>query len=203
MILLPISSENKTVLLIPWDNYRTSLILRTTVCFTIAVLTCLGSIALMSYAIINGNWVFFGMSLGIILLLISVALILDLPVKNKFFGTTLTNEISQDISNVGVESIEKCRVAFANIRNTFIPNMRDLHNKLLNDYDTVISNKEEQIRNLSSSLESLVHDKQQELSIWIERNPQAYQTQTLREQLDRWNSYEQKGTPVRNKIPSC
>ncbi|EPP32606.1 putative inner membrane domain protein, partial [Chlamydia psittaci 84-8471/1] len=140
MILLPISSENKTVLLIPWDNYRTSLILRTTVCFTIAVLTCLGSIALMSYAIINGNWVFFGMSLGIILLLISVALILDLPVKNKFFGTTLTNEISQDISNVGVESIEKCRVAFANIRNTFIPNMRDLHNKLLNDYDTVISN---------------------------------------------------------------
>lgn len=70
--------------------------------------------------------------------------------------------------------------------------MRDLHNKLLNDYDTVISNKEEQIRNLSSSLESLVHDKQQELSSWIERNPQAYQTQTLREQLDRWNSYEQK-----------
>ncbi|SFW01879.1 inner membrane protein [Chlamydia abortus] len=48
MILLPTASENKTVLLLPWDNYRTSLILRTTVCFTIAVLTCLGSIALMN-----------------------------------------------------------------------------------------------------------------------------------------------------------
>ncbi|QXE27231.1 hypothetical protein [Chlamydia buteonis] len=203
MILSPTSSENKTILLIPWDDYRTSLILRTTVCFTIAVLTCLGSIALMSYAIINGNWLFFGMSLGIILLLISVALILDLPVKNKFFGTTLTNEISQDISNVGVESIEKFRVAFANIRNTFIPNMRDLHNKLLNDYQTVISKKEDQIRNLSSSLDSLVRNKQQELSSWIERNPNAYQTQILREQLNRWNSYEQKGIPVRNRIPSC
>ncbi|WP_366223771.1 hypothetical protein [Chlamydia buteonis] len=203
MILSPTSSENKTILLIPWDDYRTSLILRTTVCFTIAVLTCLGSIALMSYAIINGNWLFFGMSLGIILLLISVALILDLPVKNKFFGTTLTNEISQDISNVGVESIEKFRVAFANIRNTFIPNMRDLHNKLLNDYQTVISKKEDQIRNLSSSLDSLVRNKQQELSSWIERNPNAYQTQILREQLNRWHAYEQKGIPVRNRIPSC
>ncbi|WP_139414734.1 hypothetical protein [Chlamydia abortus] len=196
-ILSPTASENKTVLLLPWDIYRTSLILRTTVCFTIAILTCLGSIALMSYAIIQGNWLFFGMNLGIILMLISVALILDLPVKNKCFGTTLTNEISQNISNAGVESVEKFRVAFANICNTCIPNMRDLHNKLLNDYDTIISTKEDQIRNLSSSLNALVQDKQQELASWIEKHPHAYQTQTLREQLNHWHSCEQQSTPVR------
>ncbi|QVE48899.1 hypothetical protein SBV42_03870 [Chlamydia crocodili] len=198
MTLAPISIDKKVVLLLPWDNYRANLILRTTVCFAISILTCLGMIALMSYTILYGNWLIFGISLGIILLLISVALILDLPVKNKFFGTSLTNEISQDISNLGVESIEKFRLAFANIRNTFIPNMRDLHDKLQNDYDVAISTKETQIHDLSQNLDSMVNDKRRELAMWMESNPNSPQARALQEQLNRWDKFEQKGSPRRH-----
>ncbi|WP_375793256.1 hypothetical protein O1W69_03905 [Chlamydia sp. 12-01] len=195
MTLAPIPTEKKVVLLLPWDNYRANLILRTTVCFAISVLTCLGVIALMSYAILYGNWLIFGISLGMILLLISVALILDLPVKNKFFGTSLTNEISQDISKLGVESIEKLRVAFANIRRTFIPNMRDLHNKLQNDYDVTISAKEIQIQDLSQNLDSMISDKRRELAMWMGNNPNSPQAHALQEQLNRWDHFEQKNLP--------
>ncbi|SYX08836.1 hypothetical protein C834K_0373 [Chlamydia poikilotherma] len=197
MTLAPISIEQKVVLLLPWDSYRAHLILRTTVCFAISILTCLGVIALMSYAILYGNWLIFGISLSIILLLISVALILDLPVKNKFFGTSLTNEISQDISNLGVESIEKFRVAFANIRNSFIPNMRDLYDRLQNDYDVAISRKEAQIHDLSQNLDSMVNDKRQELVICMESNPNSPQARALQEQLNRWDKFEQKDSPKR------
>ncbi|MEF9497292.1 hypothetical protein [Chlamydia sp. 04-14] len=202
MTVAPTSIDKKVVLLLPWDNYRANLILRTTVCFAILILTCLGVIALMSYAILYGNWLIFGISLGIILLLISVALILDLPVKNRFFGTSLTNEISQDISNLGVESIEKFRVAFANIRNTFIPNMRDLHHKLENDYDVAISTKETQIRDLSQNLDSMVNDKRQELAIWMESNPNSPQARALQEQLNRWDKFEQKGS-LKRRHSTC
>ncbi|AAP05100.1 hypothetical protein [Chlamydia caviae] len=195
MTLTPIPPDQKVVFLLPWDSYRANLILRTTVCFAISVLTCLGMIALMSYAILYGNWLIFGISLGMILLLISVALILDLPIKNNFFGTSLTQEISQDISNLGVESIEKFRVAFGNIRNTFIPHMRDLNNKLQNDYDTAISTKETQIHNLSKNLDSMVNDKRQEYALWQENSPLSSQALTLKEQLNHWDKIEQKSSP--------
>lgn len=195
MTLTPIPPDQKVVFLLPWDSYRANLILRTTVCFATSVLTCLGMIALMSYAILYGNWLIFGISLGMILLLISVALILDLPIKNNFFGTSLTQEISQDISNLGVESIEKFRVAFGNIRNTFIPHMRDLNNKLQNDYDRAISTKETQIHNLSKNLDSMVNDKRQEYALWQENSPLSSQALTLKEQLNHWDKIEQKSSP--------
>ncbi|WP_348663906.1 hypothetical protein [Chlamydia vaughanii] len=191
-ILSSASSGKKVVRLLPWDSYRSNLSLRSTVCFALSILTCLGMIALMSYALLYDNWSLFGISLGIIVLLISVALILNFPVKNKMFGISLTSEISQDISDLGRESITKCSAAFTNIRNTFLPHMRDLHSRFdENGYDKIISEKEAQIAALSSNLDSIVAERRQELAAEKERSPNSARTRSLEEQLSLWDCFEQ------------
>lgn len=185
----PMQKKN-VIFLLPWDTYRANLVFYNTVCLVLTILTCLGINTLMSYAVLYNNWSLFGICLGIIVLLIAVAIILNFPLKNKILGSQLTTEISQDILKSGRDSVEKFHSAFTNIRKNFIPKMQAWYEHLTKDTQQNILSKEEQIRELSQTLDTMVEEKRKEYIQSKEIDPHSPQTKALHNLIQSWENFE-------------
>lgn len=182
--------RKKTVIfLLPWDTHRANLIFYNTICLVLTLLTCLGMTAWMSYAVLYHHWSLFGISLGIIVLLIAVATILNFPLKNKIIGSQLINEISQDILESGKDSAEKFRSTFINIRKNFIPKMETWYDQIQIMQENIIS-KETRIRELSYTLDTMVKEKRKEYALAQEMHPSSPQTEALHKLIQSWEQFE-------------
>ncbi|AHK63031.1 hypothetical protein [Chlamydia avium] len=185
-----LTEQKNVILLLPWDTYRANLIFYNTVCLILTILTCLGMTTLMSYAVLYNHWSLFGISLGVIILLIAIAIILNFPLKNKILGSQLTNEISQDILESGKHSIDQFRSTFTNIRKNFIPKMQAWYNHLIQDAQIHITAKEKQIHELSHTLDTMVEEKRKEYALAKETHPLSPQTEALGKLIQSWEQFE-------------
>ncbi|WP_201456792.1 hypothetical protein [Chlamydia sp. 17-3921] len=150
-------TPNKITTPVPWETCRKLFVTRSIVCFTLTILLALGATALASYAILNYNWSLFSISVAIILLSIIVALFLAFPIKNKIYGITLIDEISQDINNIGKQRILSYGEMFKQIKLIQIPELNRLHQKLC---EKIIKNRKkkeslEKTKHLNNQLQKI------------------------------------------------
>ena len=123
----PLNTKNPS----PWETCKTYFIKRSLICLVLTILLALGSSALACYAVLNNNWYVLGISLSITISSILIALLLAFPIKNKIYGTTLLDEISQDIDNVGVQTLQSFEAMLQQIHYTQLPELKQLHRSLL------------------------------------------------------------------------
>lgn len=125
--LSPLNTKNPS----PWETCKTYFIKRSLICIVLTILLALGSSALACYAVLNNNWYVLGISLSITISSILIALLLAFPIKNKIYGTTLLDEISQDIETVGVQTLQSFEAMLQQIHYTQLPELKQLHRSLL------------------------------------------------------------------------
>ncbi|AGW39687.1 hypothetical protein CPE3_0343 [Chlamydia pecorum P787] len=125
--LSPLNTKNPS----PWETCKTYFIKRSLICIVLTILLALGSSALACYAVLNNNWYVLGISLSITISSILIALLLAFPIKNKIYGTTLLDEISQDIDTVGVQTLQSFEAMLKQIHYTQLPELKQLHRSLL------------------------------------------------------------------------
>ncbi|ETF37411.1 hypothetical protein [Chlamydia pecorum] len=125
--LSPLNTKNPS----PWETCKTYFIKRSLICIVLTILLALGSSALACYAVLNNNWYVLGISLSITISSILIALLLAFPIKNKIYGTTLLDEISQDIETVGVQTLQSFEAMLRQIHYTQLPELKQLHRSLL------------------------------------------------------------------------
>ena len=123
----PLNTKNPS----PWETCKTYFIKRSLICLVLTILLALGSSALACYAVLNNNWCVLGISLSITISSILIALLLAFPIKNKIYGTTLLDEISQDINNVGAQTLQSFEAMLQQIHYTQLPELKQLHRSLL------------------------------------------------------------------------
>ena len=123
----PLNTKNPS----PWETCKTYFIKRSLICLVLTILLALGSSALACYAVLNNNWCVLGISLSITISSILIALLLAFPIKNKIYGTTLLDEISQDINNVGAQTLQSFEAMLQQIHHTQLPELKQLHRSLL------------------------------------------------------------------------
>ena len=147
--LFPLNAKNPS----PWETCRTHFIKRSLICLVLTILLALGSSALACYAVLNHNWCVLGISLSITISSILIALLLAFPIKNKVYGITLIDEISQDINNVGAQTLQSFEEVFKQLHHTQLPELRELHLSLVEKRQKN-TQKQNKIKDLQKTLGS-------------------------------------------------
>lgn len=147
--LFPLNAKNPS----PWETCRTHFIKRSLICLVLTILLALGSSALACYAVLNHNWCILGISLSITISSILIALLLAFPIKNKVYGITLIDEISQDINNVGAQTLQSFEEVFKQLHHTQLPELKELHLSLVEKRQKN-TQKQNKIKDLQKTLGS-------------------------------------------------
>ncbi|EPP34389.1 hypothetical protein CP10139811_0318 [Chlamydia ibidis] len=147
--------HSSSKLFLYWNDYREHLLIRSMIAFILMAVASLGFTTLMSYAILNSLWLLFGLTVTTIILMVSVALLVALQVKHRVLGTSLFNEISENMLSATKTTTVECSHVCEMLKSSQFYNLKEWHDKLLVGKEKEIADKEAHIKQLETTIFTL------------------------------------------------